>query len=285
MDFDLDYVPMSTVDGHVAVPDGSRVQLTLATADSNAPYQTNTSATVGGDGRFTFRRVPPGHYLIAARAFSMPAPGTSALAAILWGRTEVLVAGDDIEGVGIALEPGLTLAGDLVFEGATTPPTLNGFKLPLQVRSLGNAGISFPTSIVEGSQIVVRGAVPGLYQYPSPPQGIRTRVGPWWLESITMDDREVLDRPLEILPNTKTLRVTFSDRASQLSGVVTDRDGTPVTDSYVVVFSEDEKTWFHHSRRVAAVQPDSQGRFTVSNLPAGNYFLAVSSDLENNEWF
>ncbi len=52
-----------------------------------------------------------------------------------------------------------------------------------------------------------------------------------------------------------------------------------------MVFSEDEKTWFHHSRRVAAVQPDSQGRFTVSNLPAGNYFLAVSSDLENNEWF
>lgn len=285
VDFDLDYVPMSIVEGHVAVPDGSRVQLTLSHADVNAPYQPTTSATVAGDGRFTFRRVPPGHYVISARASSRPAPGTSALPAALWGRTEVVVAGHDIEGVGITLEPGLTLAGDLVFEGTTTPPALHGFRLPLQVRSAGVSGSPLPIPVVEGSQIVVRGAVPGIYQYVSPPQGVRTRIGPWWLKSIMMDDREVLDGPLEILPNTRSLRVTFSDKTSQLSGVVSDRAGAPVTDSYVVVFSEDAKSWFYHSRRVAAVQLDAQGRYAVSNLPAGDYFVAVTSDIENNEWF
>ncbi len=52
-----------------------------------------------------------------------------------------------------------------------------------------------------------------------------------------------------------------------------------------MVFSEDAKIWFHHSRRIAAIQLDPQGRYAVSNLPAGNYFVAVTSDIENNEWF
>ena len=233
----------------------------------------------GPDGRFSFRRVQPGHYIIVARAVS-PATRTT-----LWGRTEVIVAGDDIEGVNVGLEPALTLEGDLVFEGTTTPPSLNGFKLPLQVASRAPMAVPFPVPVVEGSQVVLRGVAPGIYRFTSSPQGIRTRVGPWWLKSITIDDREMLDQPLEILPNARTMRVTFSDRASQLSGVVANRDGAPVTDAYVVVFSDDAKTWFQHSRRVAAIQLDAQGRYTVWNLPSGNYFVAVSSDLENNEWF
>ena len=285
VDFDLDYVPLSSITGHVAVPDGARVQLTLSHADVNAPYQTSSAASVGADGRFTFRRVAPGHYVIVARAVSMGTPGTSAASSPLWGKTEVVVGGDDVEGVGIALEPALTLTGELVFEGSTTPPALNGFRLPLQVRPAGLSGLPFPTPVVEGSQVVIRGVLPGIYQYFSSPQGIRTRVGPWWLKSITVDDREVLDRPLEILPNARSLRVTFSDQASQLSGVVADRDGAPVTGGYAVVFSEDAKTWFLHSRRVAAVPLNAEGRYTVSNLPPGNYFIAVTSDLENYEWF
>ncbi len=261
------------------MPTESRVQLFLSNADADSPYQTTTSATPGVDGRFSFRRVQPGHYVIAARAVSLATRST------LWGRTEVVVAGDDIEGVNVALEPALTLTGDLVFEGTTTPPALDGFRLPLQVTPRAAMASPFPVPVVEGSKVVLRGVAPGTYRFMSSPQGIRTRVGPWWLKSITIDDREMLDQPLEILPNTRTMSVTFSDRASQLSGVAANRDGAPVTDAYVVVFSDEAKTWFQHSRRVAAVRPDAQGRYTVWNLPAGNYYVAVSSDLENNEWF
>ena len=285
VDFDLGYVPMATISGYVAVPDGSTVQLLLSQADITAPYQTATAAMVGADGRFSFRRVPPGQYVITARLPSMRIPGATGPSSSMWGRTEVVVSGDDIEGVGIPLEPALTLTGDLVFEGTTTAPILNGMRLPLQVRSPGASGAPLPAPVVEGSQIVLRGAIPGVYQYSSAPQGTRTRIGPWWLKSITIDDREMLDRPLEIPPNTTRLRVTFADRASQLSGFVSDASGTPITDSYVVVFSDDDKTWFQHSRRVAGIPLDARGRYSVANLPAGDYFVAVSSDLENNEWF
>lgn len=286
VDFDFDYVPTVSVEGFITVPQGARVQMILSKADPDSPYQTTTSTSPGQDGRFMFRRVQPGHYVIHARAFSVDSNRPAPVQLTLWGRTEIVVAGEDIEGVGVVLEPSLTLAGELVFEGASTAsPSLNGFKLPMQVASRGMASAPFPAAVVEGSQIVLRGVVPGLYRFISSPQGIRTRVGPWWLKSILMDDREVLDQPLEILPNTKSMRVTFSDQASQLSGVVVDREGTPVTDTHVVVFSENPKSWFQHSRRVAAVLLNEEGRYTVSNLPAGNYFVAVSSDLENNEWF
>jgi hypothetical protein len=158
-------------------------------------------------------------------------------------------------------------------------------RLPLQVRSTGPSGAPLPAPVVEGTQIVLREAIPGVYQYSSAPQGSRSRVGPWWLKSITIDDREILDRPLEIPRSATRLRVTFSDRASELSGFVSDAAGTPITDSYVVVFSEDARTWFQHSRRVAGIPLNAQGRYTVANLPAGDYFVAVSRDLETNEWF
>ena len=285
VDFDLDYVPTASVDGFVAVPAGARVQLLMTKADADSPYQTTASAIAGPDGRFTFRRIQPGHYVLNARTFTSPPQGGGTVDSVQWGRTEIVVAGEDIEGVSVALAPAMTLAGELVFEGTTTAPVLSGFKLPIQITSRGPALGPFPAPVVEGSQIVLRGVVPGTYRFMSSPQGIRTRVGPWWLKSIMMDDREMLDQPLDILPNTRTMSVTFSDRASQLSGVVVNRDGAPVTNTYVVVFSDDAKTWFQYSRRVAAVQLDAQGRYTVWNLPAGNYFVAVSDDLENNEWF
>ena len=285
VDFDLDYLPLASVEGHVSAPPDARVQVMLSKADPDSPYQTTTTASPGPDGDFTFRRVQPGHYVIQARAYSLAARAAGTLQATFWGRTEIIVAGEDLEGVGVPLEPTLTLAGDLVFEGTTTPPSLDGFKLPLQVTPMGLGTVPFPTPVVEGSQVVLRGVAPGTYRFTSSPQGIRTRVGPWWLKSIMIDDREILDLPLEIPPNAKSLRVAFSGQASQLSGVVTDRNGAAVSDGYVVVFSDDPRTWFLHSRRVAALQLKPDGRYTVSNLPSGDYFVAVSSDLENNEWF
>jgi hypothetical protein len=285
VDFDLDYLPLVSVEGHVSAPPDARVQVMLSKADPDSPYQTTTTAVPGSDGRFTFRRVQPGHYVIQARAYSQAARAAGTLQASFWGRTEIIVAGEDLEGVGVPLEPTLTLVGDLVFEGTTTAPSLDGFKLPLQVAPRGLGTVPFPIPVVEGSQVVLRGVAPGTYRFTSTPPGIRTRVGPWWLKSIMIDDREMLDQPLEIPPNAKSLRVAFSGQASQLSGVVTGSDGAPVSDSYLVVFSEDPKAWFLHSRRVAAVQLKADGRYTVSNLPSGDYFVAVSSDLENNEWF
>jgi hypothetical protein len=48
----------------------------------------------------------------------------------------------------------------------------------------------------------------------------------------------------------------------------------------VVAFAADERYWIA-SRRNVAVEADARGRFTIKNLPAGSYRLAVVAEFDS----
>src|SRR5207302_2744154 len=75
------------------------------------------------------------------------------------------------------------------------------------------------------------------------------------------------------------------DRASEVVGSVKDAAGAPVTRGDVVIFSADRAHWFVSSRRVVAVAPAAGGRYSIRNLPPGEYRAAIALDLEQGEWF
>lgn len=102
---------------------------------------------------------------------------------------------------------------------------------------------------------------------------------------MTIAGKEVLDSELRIEESADEAVITFSDRASELSGVVRHASGQPSTEHHMVVFSPDQGTWFLHSRRVAAVRPSTDGRYSIRNLPPGEYLVVLAADLEPNEWF
>jgi hypothetical protein len=264
-----------------------RVRLTLMKADPASPYQATMGASPGADGRFVFTRVPPGHYAIHARAFPISVrSGATPAESAFWARTEVIVSGENVDGVTLSLEPALTLTGRITFESNDGgAPVLENFRLPLPIGARGTSSAPIPSVLVNADRVTLQGVVPGPYRFMSTPHGIRTPVARWWLKSIRIDGTEVLDEALTIPPASRQLDVTFSDRASELSGRVTDEAGAPVRDAFAVVFSENPASWFPQSRRVAAMRLNVDGRYVVWNLPAGDYLLAVSSDLENNEWF
>ena len=90
-------------------------------------------ATTRPDGTFTFSQVDPGDYRVFVRASAAPQPPSSTTVSInnaaplLWGLADVSLTGSDVTGVAISLQPAMTLAGRVVFEGKTaTPPA--GFK-------------------------------------------------------------------------------------------------------------------------------------------------------------
>ena len=78
---------------------------------------------------------------------------------------------------------------------------------------------------------------------------------------------------------------TFSDQASEMSGRVTDAQLSPLAAQTVLVFSADQSAWFFNSRRIAPVRTDAEGRYVVRNLPPGEYRIAVTTALEQGEWF
>lgn len=291
IDIDLEYVPTATIEGLVTVPPGVRVQLLLADADpsaANPSARISRAGRAGDDGRFSFRAIPPGSYTITARGVRMNVRSSLSLAdADLWGETGVIVAGDDISGIAVPLQPALTISGRLEFVSSRiAAPQLTGMRLPLPGIYVSSGGsVPLPPVVVDGSTFSIAGIMPGTHRFSSTPRGIRTPIGPWWLKSMTIDGKELLDSELEVNASADTALITFSDQASELSGIVRYADDTPLADGFVVVFSTNDEHWFHNSRRVAGARPSANGRYAVRNLPPGDYHVAVTTDLAPNEWF
>lgn len=285
VDIDLEYVPLATVEGYVSVPPGaSRVVVTLSSVERvSGAFSRTTSA--GQDGAFMVRGVPPGTYAITARVLQATSTGPSPG---YWGSTEIAVSGEDLAGVSVAMHPGITIAGRVVFEATSgLPSQLGGIPVPqLQAANVTFATNAFlPPVRFDGQSFRIDHVIPGTYRFLSPARGIRAPIGRWWLKSIVVEGKEMLDRELELKENTDQAVVTFSDRASELTGSVQYASGLPVRDEMVIVFSADPQHWFHASRWIAAVRPSAAGRYVVRNLPAGDYFIAVTAELLANEWY
>ncbi len=290
IDFEVDYVPVARISGAVVAAAGgaarSYVRLVPDSHDTVIGQGAFRGITTDATGAFAFDNVPPGRYVLAARASS---DGSMLLrydaATSLWASTELTVDGQDIPDVILTPVTGVTLEGHLVFQGQRPPPRLTEFRMlgvPLSSRT--SPGGSPVAQVRPDGRFSVYGGPPGVY-WPNFPAGIRTSIGGWWLKSIVIDGRDALDAPLTLNASTTEATVTFADTASELRGRVAFATGEPAANSTVVVFPVERAGWFFNSRRIAAAPLDAQGRFVVRNLPPGDYLVVASADLDQLEWF
>ena len=291
IDIEIDYVPVARISGTVvatsAGPAQGYVRLVADPHETVLGQGSFRGITTAADGTFAFDSVPPGRYILAARASS---DGSMQLrydaATSLWASTELIVDGRDINNIVLAPVPGITLEGRLVFEGLKRPPPrlseFRGFGLPLSSRT--SMGGSPQVFVREDGRFTVFGAAPGTYWFEFA-AGIRTSIGSWWLKSVAIDGREALDAPLDLRAGGAAATVTFTDTASELRGRVTLATGEPAPHFTAVVFPVERSGWFFNSRRIAAAPADAQGRYGVRNLPPGDYLIAARNDLDQFEWF
>jgi hypothetical protein len=199
---------------------------------------------------------------------------------------DVVVNGEDVD-VALATQAALTIAGRVAFDTDGAPPAElpTGLRVNLQVLPGPGGSWGFPQLVIDGARFRMDGIVPGTYRALNTLQGIRAPIGRWWLTSVVAGGRDLLDSPLEFRESIDDAVATLSDRVSEVTGTVSDPQGRTQTDAYVVVFSVDRGTWFPNSRRVVAVRPDREGRYSIRNLPPGEYRAAVAADLDQGEWF
>ena len=57
------------------------------------------------------------------------------------------------------------------------------------------------------------------------------------------------------------------------------------TDRTVVAFSTNRGFWAPHARRIQLAQPDANGRYALTGLPAGRYYVVVVEELDRSELF
>jgi hypothetical protein len=78
------------------------------------------------------------------------------------------------------------------------------------------------------------------------------------------------------------IELELTNTITTVSGSVHNDRGERVKDYTVVVFSQDKDRWTN-PRHQGVGRPDQDGRFKVSGLPAGEYFVVAVDRLEPGE--
>jgi uncharacterized protein (DUF2141 family) len=285
IDFQLQYVPMATIRGSVIAPEGVPAEYVsvnlIATSDVIVSRTSNESRTASltTKGEFSFSNVPPGEYTVIAKGTR----GFSANAPMFWAATDLFIDGQSQPEVALSLQPGLTVSGRVGFEGRTSPPDPSRLRVTL-VPVLSAGQVSFgtvPARVDAGGRFTITGITAARYRVHA------TISGPsgWMLASSVVSGRDVLDSPFDLRQSVDGAVVTFSDRPGELSGVVRDNAGRPISAYTVILFAAERTLWTPMSRRIRAVMSAADGTFLFRMVPPGEYGLAAVADVEDGEWY
>jgi hypothetical protein len=229
-------------------------------------------AIAAGDGSFAIAGLLPGAYIVEAQSSSGPE----------FASTEVVVEGADVAGVTLTLSKGATARGRIRFDTGNPPPGLRPSQvlvMPALVdRQMGHFGTNMG---FDGGPPVVRD------DWTFELRGLRGRgfiragtMGDWELKRVRREDADVTDTPLDFGADLDGLEIELTQRATTVSGGVTDDRGGVALDATVVVFADDPVKWGPHSRFIESARPDQQGRFTIRGLPPGRYLAIAVGYLE-----
>jgi len=293
IDFVAHLVRTAALEGMVIAPGNvppESVQLFLTPKTAGSSINTSasgntmvfTALSIGGanrrvnpDGTFTYGGVSPGAYTLTARANR---DGGVAL----WAAADVVVDGQNITGLSLALQEGLSLSGTLVFEGDGVDPPDSFSRARINFLPISGAPvINPPSTTVTEAGFTARGLFPGLHRLIA---NFNTPEVNWILKSAIIKGRDALDMPFDLAAsdNITDAVLTFTNRIQTLNGTLSDASQRPAPDYTIVVFPEDKALWAS-ARRVRTARPGTDGKFTVTGLPSGTYRIAAVTDISPEE--
>lgn len=306
VDFQLQRVPMARIEGVVVNSTGlptDNVQITLTDPSAPMAGAISMAARADSEGRFRLSNVPPGSYRLFARAAVPQSGGPTAggpgggrairplgpqsTALRLWGSIDVPVDGRHLTNVIVTLQQGLTVSGRVAFQGTTLQPPadLTRLRISLTPADPGSApGVMMNAAgtVDASGRFTIASVIPGLYRF-----GAGNAGNGWYLESAVIDGQDTLDLPFEVKPGSSPSNavITFTDRQSQLTGAITNQRGQPAPEQTLILYPADERFWVPQSRRIRSTRPSTDGVFTFTGLPPGDYKLVAMVDVEPGAWF
>jgi hypothetical protein len=201
-----------------------------------------------------------------------------------WSATPVAVSGRDVIDLAVPVAAGTRLRGRVVFEGSAPQPKPGDW---LRIQSADGRRSTRGWRTL-GAHVDERG---GFLSPELPPGRYVLRasvVAPWTLKSVALNERDVADGVIEIGSDpAAVIVVTMIDVAAGVSGVVRTQENRADTDAAVVVFPVDRGQWTGYgetARRLRLARVDRAGRYALTGLPPGSYFIVAVPDAITDGW-
>jgi carboxypeptidase family protein len=283
VEFKLQFVRPAAVSGRLVTADGRRLAtgavIMIGAGDMATAAIPPDDVMLYPDGRFSFRNVPPGRYVLRGRG-ETERGGLTLFATYL-----IVVEGRSVDGVVLQLVRGGTFEGVLEIAPRArarrlrAPPTL-------RVRAPFIDGTSFGDAVSgdvdAAGRFQIRGLMPGLHAIV-----LDGLVEPWTLERVMVRGRDVTDIALDVQSgeHVGAVRLVVSETAARVAGTVRDRHGTPAAGAAVIACTETPTYWTRGSRRLRVLQSGFDGRYEIEGLPPGNYRVIAVAGLDEAETF
>jgi protocatechuate 3,4-dioxygenase beta subunit len=222
-------------------------------------------------GQFRVTNVPPGRYVAQVRT----SRGRGNAAAVgEFGRQEITVGAQDLEGVVLMAAPAARVTGAVMSEAGATAA------LRPQQLSIGARAVNFDAiGPAAGTNARINDdwtfELNGLFE----PRVLRVNAPQgWMLKAVLLNGEDITDTPLDAAPGQTVsgVQVVLTDRVTEVNGRISDARNAAVTDATVVIFAADEGKWVYQSRFIGAARPDLDGRFNIRGLPPYDNYLAVA---------
>jgi hypothetical protein len=107
----------------------------------------------------------------------------------------------------------------------------------------------------------------------------------WSIRSVRLNGMDVTDAGIEFKPNEDIsgVEVELTNKVTTISGTVKTSRGELSKDYTAIVFAQDKEKWTGNSRYQSAGRPDQDGRFKISGLPPGEYYVIAVDRLESGQ--
>jgi Carboxypeptidase regulatory-like domain len=296
VDFQIQLVPLATVSGVVSGAPQEAVSVLLVPQDASGGLGRLGGQTFPGralaDGSFSIVNVPPGRYTAVARSGGRAGDPRTAM-------QPLVVNGQNLDGVALVLQPGVTLSGNITVDssGTPSPADYSIFRVdvpdaePLPGAGPGGRGggrglFGADNRVEKNGAFSIGNLQPGLH-YIRVAGGGAQGGGQWTLKSVNAGGTELADLPFELKPgqNLDNVTIVLTDRATELSGTVRDAQAATPAGVTVIAFSTESQYWRAQSRRISTARTGQTGDYHLRGLPPGEYYVIAVDDVEQGEWY